>query len=597
MPAKRSRELSTSTTTSTSTSSTAQPLHYAASHPLVTVAHLAVRSAALLSLGGTAVVLALAAWGVLRQATRVPTTQGRERVWLHYGEWRPPYASVELPETKYAQAGRGQLYDLALELSVPVNQNNLQLGNFMISISLVDGTGDQVLNVSRPAILGDPSFAISSPTSSSALFPSIASYLNPLTYLSLPIRLLRSSPRLAHLAHLRTPTQTLLIPLAEGVSLAGATPSRGKRWGRSRAGEGVVRSVWVEVGRKDAHGPWAALGQRQNGRVAGGNGASYPRALPSSGGTGNGYSNGNGGANGSGHAGQVRELQVYESWLRIETKLKGLSALVHHHPYLLFALFFPTFLALELLAALLVYSAYVVRSGHPHAFSLSSEPATPTAASEVKHLAAGVEGADAEAVKREKRAPGEREGESDEEDVKPLLDALDLELELPSLSASASEEGSTTETSELSELTGTPPPVEFDEAEEEAARRMRARRMRLGKGGVGMSEVAGFVEGEVESEEEESETTETETETEGVGAELEEVEEAELEEAAEEGEKDEVGTIEGSETTAASRSSFGPSLAGTSASSTTTVSRGSTSAGAGGRGSLGGVKEETEESE
>lgn len=61
---------------------------------------------------------------------------------------KPPYALVQLDQRKYSTPGK--VYDVDLELVVPVNHNNLDLGNFMASLSLVDAAGQHVVTESRP---------------------------------------------------------------------------------------------------------------------------------------------------------------------------------------------------------------------------------------------------------------------------------------------------------------------------------------------------------------------------------------------------------------------------------------------------------------
>ncbi|GAA5904542.1 hypothetical protein JCM6882_004902 [Rhodosporidiobolus microsporus] len=573
-------------TASTSTSSTtpSRPLSHLAHHPLPSLVHLALRSAALLAVVGAALVLALAGWSVLRSATRVPLVAGRERVWLQYGEWRPPYADLVLDQRKYA-AVRGQTYDLALELSVPVNDNNVALGNFMVSLSLLDGEGERVVNVSRPAILTHPSLSSSSSSPSSS---SLFSLLNPLHLLRLPLSLLHpssllSSPSSALLCAQKA--QTLLVPLLEGASLSAPPPQR-RGWGsarRSAAGARVDR-VWIEVGRRDAH-------DTPNGS--------------------------------SGFGGARKELQVFESWLRVETQLRGLRSIVHSHPYFSFALFLPSFLFLELVAALLVYTSYVLKPDStfaaPFPFSNGSTSAaedvlattatsgesgngygtTSTTTAGTTATETGASSATVRPVKTEDESSTVTEGgsttasDAEDEDVKPLLSpstsrsvlaAFDAGADSPTFSASGDGSGSGSEEGGGEDL------------DPEVADRERARRMRLGRGGRGMSEVAPPSSREEEElEEDENEGAEVE---EGVGEEVGEEMVGMEEEAVgmEEGGKDEgdgEGTVGGSETTARTRSTFGPFSVATTATTATGASGASASSGGSGgglrsRGSAGG---------
>ncbi|GAA5984973.1 hypothetical protein JCM11641_005601 [Rhodosporidiobolus odoratus] len=459
--------------------------------------------------------LALTGWEILRRLTSVPTVVGRERVWLQYGNWRPPYAIVQLPEAKYV--GKGQRWDVGIELTVPVNDNNLQLGNFMVSLALLDGAGGNLVNVSRPAILSYPSS------------PSVFASLHPLR---LARSLFHLSARCTASTRGSLAVATLHIPLLESTLLRGFAPPGGNRW----ASKAVAEAVGIEVGRRDAHD----------------------------------------------QSGSSRELQVYECWLVIETRLRGLRSVVHRHPYISFAVFFPTFLFLECIAALSIYVVYVLRP--PPSSSI-------TAAEAVKAVSSGESGYTTTATSTSEAISGmtvKQEGisESEEDDVKPLLSPRLAHL--PSLSSS----------DDFATSASTETETETELGAEEAAAQARARRLRLGKGGVGMSEVAG--EGEEAAEEtdytEEEEESEFASE-EAAGEGLVRAEEEELEEAA--GEQEEVGgkweegTVGGSETTASSLRSFGPSLAGTSASSATTASRATGVSGAGLRERV--IREEGEE--
>jgi hypothetical protein len=246
-----------------------------------------------------------------------------------------------------------------------------------------------------------------------------------------------------------------------------------------------------------------------------------------------------------------------------------LSSLPHTHPYLLFALFFPSFLFLELVAALLVYTTYVLQPPSPIPESTKNGESGYTTEATLKTEDVSATGS---------------------EDVKPLLS--------PEFGQSTTESGSETISSGTEGV--------LDE-EREAAEAARARRLRLGKGGVGMSEVAGDGGEETFVDDEEA------------GASVSDIE-AEIDEvvggAVKEEDFDDTATIGGvrsfspprlpptflhfaclrscraasaprlavltcplylqSESTRRTTSTFGPSLAGTSASSATAASRLST---------------------
>ncbi|BGP51633.1 hypothetical protein JCM10450v2_007583 [Rhodotorula kratochvilovae] len=488
--------------------------------PLWTALSLAARSAALAGVLALAVVVALVAWLVLRATLSVDPVVGRERVWLQYGEHRPPYALVPLQDHKYSTPG--QVYDLALDLTVPVNPNNLDLGNFMVALSLVDAAGERVLNASRPAILSHPS-------AQSCLVPSPrSSTLSRL--LSLPFAFFAPSRAVTTAASCLAPftssarsstcTQTLRIPLLERASLVAPSSSASapKRsfWRRAKArpvAQGPATALYVQLGREDAY---PSLGAAKREGVATREVGERPR-----------------------------ELQVYEAWVRVEVKLSGVRAFLHSHPYLLFATFLPSFLALELLAALVVYVLFVVRAA----------PGPSTAEDFARR------------VKRETPArPAALEEEEEDGDVKPRP--------FPAARRPPS------------------PLRAFEEAERVAAEQRRALRMRLGPGGVGMSEA--FEESEVTAtEEEEEEGTEVGESVSEAGAEGVEEEEEELAGQVKE-EEGEEGTVAGSATTRRTASTFGPSLAGTTSTRTTGLSAGASSAGLRGRGTGAGGGEAAE---
>ncbi|GAA5907028.1 seipin [Sporobolomyces salmoneus] len=462
---------------SSSTSDSVLPQY--TSSPVESLASLLIRSLLVFFLLLTSLLLALVAWFSLRSFLKVDPIIGSERVWLQYGEFRTPYAFVDLPTGKYTAPGES--YDISIELKVPSSQQNLVMGNFMTTISLLNQDTDPILRNSRPAILSHP------------VHPKLSHVLP----------LLRPIP---------PPVQNLNLPLLESVAL-----NRNGWQGSSKR----VEKVYVEVGRKDAHPEW--LNQDRNTGLGGettqdsviGRGAMVPARL--------------GG-----------ELQVYESWLKIEGKLYGLRSLIRSHPYLSFLFFFPTFLLTELLAALAVYAYFVVR---------------PTTTEEE------------EATSRLKqRLGGESTEELESEDA--IEQVLEREIKAETPEEEDEEELLTSEPPLGTTETETEETGARGEARWESERRSERREREAGPGGKGMSEIAGETETETE--------TETEIET-GVSS-----EEGEGSEgwAAIEGEGtvrvekdfDETATVGGSETTRATRSTFGPSVAGTTSTRTTATS-------------------------
>lgn len=451
--------------------------------PVQSLASLLIRSLLVLFLLLTSLLLALIAWFSLKTFLRVDPILGRERVWLQYGEFRTPYALVELPQGRYGAPGEN--YDMSLELRVPSSEQNLVMGNFMVSISLLNSDNESILNNSRPAILTHH------PTLPSS---KLSNFLVPF----------RSIP---------PPAQSIHLPLLESVAL-----NRNSWQGRKR-----TERIYLEVGRKDAHPEWNPQFEAQVGAYSGGGNGRAMAATTRIGG----------------------ELQVYESWLRIEVRLYGLRSLIRSHPYVSFLFFFPTFLLTELLAALAVYAYFVLR---------------PEESSD--HIKEELEGS--RPIKVE---PKEMEGESDN-GIEKVLDR-----EIPNETAESEDDNEQAVKDE--ELTTSEPPSgrteteteEDDDAKWQAERRKARREREAGPGGKMMSEIAGD-SGTDEVTESETGVSEVEQE-EGEGSE----EWAAIErEPGAEKDFDETATIGGSETTRASRSTFGPSVAGTDSTRTTATS-------------------------
>ncbi|GAA5968086.1 hypothetical protein JCM8115_000026, partial [Rhodotorula mucilaginosa] len=462
-----------------------------AGRPLpLSAALLLARSFALVALAAVALLVALAAWFAVRAALAVDPVVATERVWLQYGHHRPPYAHVKLDPLKYNVPGPA--YDVSLEATLPVNENNIRLGNFMVSLSLVDSLGSRAVNVSRPAIL-DPS-NVSTPrkdrTSSVSIIRTLA---------TLPLALLSPTPLTRCLAspagtHLST---VLQVPLLENVALTstpapsgGAATAGGRRQSRwkgftSRGGErrgrgGPVETIFVEIGRRDTY---PLIRDRETGAAA-------PMDLEEEFDAIRRYSRS--------HPGLGRELQVYEAWIKVQVKPKGLRALVHRHPCITFLFFFPTFLTLEATAALAIYLYFVATA--PSYFS-SAKDSLEVRAGEEEDL-------------RTTPLPFGGSGSGASSPGAATTTTMTNESEEPPTSATPSDYEHLLDDSEL---------VHGDEEEEVAAaaaarrveerrRRRRQESMRLGRGGVGMSAISlgggggggGGVEAEVEAGETES---------------------------------------------------------------------------------------------
>ncbi|GAA5903488.1 hypothetical protein JCM8208_001932 [Rhodotorula glutinis] len=477
---------------------------------LWTAVSLAWRSVALGGVVSLAVVISLVAWLVLRSALRVDPVMGRERLWLQYGQHKPPYALVQLDQRKYSTPGK--VYDVDLELVVPVNHNNLDLGNFMASLSLVDAAGQHVLTESRPALLPHPSAqACLVPSSRSSTLSHILLY---------PVTLFKrtAAPIASCLAPFVAPStgpcsQTLRIPLLERASFVAPASSRAvarspqaSRWGRKSqaraASSGPATALFVQIGREDAHPSPSEVEKAVASAVSTEEGSARAvvrqEATP-----------------------RPRELQVLEAWVRIEVKLSGLRSFLYRHPYLFFSTFFPSFLSLELLAAVAAYIVFVAR-------------AEPTSTSDESLV---------EPKRRIRR--NESASASGDDDVKPLVSLVRRTSALPALDAENAENAD-----------------RLAAAEERAARRMR-----LGPGGVGMSEVFSAEEGVLGTgtEYDDDEGTEVGDSVSEVGAGL----SASASRVVKEEEYDGEGTVAGSATTRRTISTFGPSLAGTTSTRTT----------------------------
>ncbi|CDW97396.1 hypothetical protein, partial [Sporisorium scitamineum] len=105
----------------------------------------------------------------------VPDVGLRKEIWLQYGHDRPPYAHLDFASTtqgyqlrepnpsssSYSPStdisgeffAQDQAYDVTLELSVPLNQANLDLGNFMVDLDLKSKSNRSVFHVSKPTLL------------------------------------------------------------------------------------------------------------------------------------------------------------------------------------------------------------------------------------------------------------------------------------------------------------------------------------------------------------------------------------------------------------------------------------------------------------
>ncbi|GAA5958604.1 hypothetical protein JCM3765_006691 [Sporobolomyces pararoseus] len=431
---------------------------------------LLIRSFLLLFLITSSLILALLGWLTFKSFLKVePDIIGREKVWLQYGEFKQPFAFVDLPKDKYKVPGNN--YDLSLELIVPNSQENFKLGNFMVSISLLNKESFSILNNSRPGILlNHPS----TPSSSSSSF--LSSFLKPSS---------SSLPKL----------QELELPLLESIAL--------NRGGSNWADSQKVEKIYLQVGRKDSHPEYYYNAQQLQ-----------LMSSTSSNKLGN-------------------ELQVFKAFLKIKVKLFGLRALIRSHPFISFSIFFPIFLFFEFLTAFIVYTYFVLRPSSTSTKSLG-----------------GIidEEEEEEEVQEGRNSQTEEEDEND--------DGIEKVLESSSTGGGSVVTESVTEEEE--ELTSEPPSI-LEEEEETEEERISRRNRRQSKGvRIGMTQVSGETQTETETEETETGVSEEE----GSGEEWAAIEGEGVEE--QKPFDDDSASIGGSETTRATRSSFGPSVTGTS---------------------------------
>ncbi|KAF8807728.1 hypothetical protein BYT27DRAFT_7139033 [Phlegmacium glaucopus] len=88
-------------------------------------------------------------WSSLLVSWEVP-------LYLQYGDGIPPYAYAPLPKLNSRQR-----YDIMVDLLVPFTNSNLNLGNFMTSMTLSTSSNKTLAHVRRPAIALRPPFAFS----------------------------------------------------------------------------------------------------------------------------------------------------------------------------------------------------------------------------------------------------------------------------------------------------------------------------------------------------------------------------------------------------------------------------------------------------
>ncbi|EPQ30537.1 uncharacterized protein PFL1_02062 [Pseudozyma flocculosa PF-1] len=270
----------------------------------------------------------------------VPEVGLRKDVWLQYGHEEPPFCDLRFdgPELDGRDTrSRGdffaedQAYDVTLELGVPLNEANLDLGNFMVSLDLRSRSAGTVFRASRPTLLTHSPAPVRALSSISQLISR-----NPPPSRSPPNSQILSVPLLR---------RVVLRPssYAPPLSSVAADPASDRKVTHGR----------VTVGRHDAERYW---------RYGGGGGGYLPT---------------NAAARRDNHVSVSRasrgELQTYAASLRFDAHLTGLRFFMYHYPLLSFFLFTSLFLGFELATALTLWALAAIYTSSITPLSLSLE--------------------------------------------------------------------------------------------------------------------------------------------------------------------------------------------------------------------------------
>lgn len=273
----------------------------------------------------------------------VPDVGLRKEIWLQYGHDRPPFAHLDFAPSASASQLRepvvssssskpstditgeffaqDQAYDVTLELSVPLNQANLDLGNFMVDLDLKSKADRSVFHVSKPTLL----------TYSAAPIRAVSS-LSQLVSRSSPAS---SAPANAQLLRIPLLRRAVLRPSSYAPPLSSTPPD-------PRADRKVTHGQ-LSVGRADADRFWMYGGNHNT--LAGihtlpGNGKVVPLAVGS-------------------HSSRG-ELQTYSASLRFDAHLTGLRFFMYHFPLLSFFTFTTLFLSFEMATALTLWAVAAI---------------------------------------------------------------------------------------------------------------------------------------------------------------------------------------------------------------------------------------------
>ncbi|CBQ71325.1 conserved hypothetical protein [Sporisorium reilianum SRZ2] len=273
----------------------------------------------------------------------VPDVGLRKEIWLQYGHDRPPYAHLDFASTAHNYHLRepnpssssynpstditgeffaqDQAYDITLELSVPLNQANLDLGNFMVDLDLKSKSNRSVFHVSKPTLLTYSAAPVRAASSLSQMLSR-----NPPS---------SQSPTNSQLLRIPLLRRAVLRPSSYAPPLSSTPPD-------PRADRKVTHGQ-VSVGRADADKFWVYGGNHNT--LAGvhtlpGNGRIVPLALGS-------------------HSSRG-ELQTYAASLRFDAHLTGLRFFMYHFPLLSFFTFTTLFLAFEMATALTLWAVAAI---------------------------------------------------------------------------------------------------------------------------------------------------------------------------------------------------------------------------------------------
>ncbi|KAN0064868.1 hypothetical protein ACQY0O_001925 [Thecaphora frezii] len=272
----------------------------------------------------------------------VPEVGLRKDVWLQYGYDEPPFCDlrfdgVELDGRIIKRNGdffaEDQAYDVTLELGVPVNEANLDLGNFMVSLDLKSQSDRTVYRASRPTLI----------TYSASPFRALSTLSQIISRNPPPLR----SPPNSQILSVPLLRRVVLRPSSYAPPLS-TTPSDPKA-------DRVVTHGRVTVGRRDSERFW---------RYGGGGGGYLPA---------NAVARRNGPAMPGSHASRG-ELQTYTASLRFDAHLTGLRYCMYHYPLLCFFVFTSLFMGFELAAALTLWAIAAIYTSSITPPSMSLEP-------------------------------------------------------------------------------------------------------------------------------------------------------------------------------------------------------------------------------